>query len=435
MLQTLKNAWKIPDLRRRILFTLMMLIVFRFGAHIPVPYLTADAMQAFLGNGGTDLFSLFDVFTGGAFSNATVMAMGVSPYINASIIVQLLTVAIPSLERLAKEGLEGRKKINKITRYLGIALAFIQGAGLYVTLYNMSVTNGLDAIKNPSVLTFFVIVLTFTAGTAFIIWLGELITEKGLGNGVSLIIFAGIVSRIPSAAYGIYNQFLGAGVNAKGLIFVVAIIVVAIAAITFVVFFSEAERRIPVQYAKRVVGRKMYGGQSTNIPIKVAAGGVMPIIFAASIMSLPSTIKMMTNVKAGGVASFIFNLFETTNPFYIIVYIALIFMFSYFYAAIQFNPIEIANNLKKNGGFIPGFRPGRPTSDFISKALGKVTFLGAIFLSIVAGVPLVVGALNSSLNNVALGGTSVLIVVGVALETVRQLESQLMMRNYKGFLE
>ena len=211
MLQTLKNAWKIPDLRRRILFTLMMLIVFRFGAHIPVPYLTADAMQAFLGNGGTDLFSLFDVFTGGAFSNATVMAMGVSPYINASIIVQLLTVAIPSLERLAKEGLEGRKKINKITRYLGIALAFIQGAGLYVTLYNMSVTNGLDAIKNPSVLTFFVIVLTFTAGTAFIIWLGELITEKGLGNGVSLIIFAGIVSRIPSAAYGIYNQFLGAG--------------------------------------------------------------------------------------------------------------------------------------------------------------------------------------------------------------------------------
>ena len=203
MLQTLKNAWKIPDLRRRILFTLMMLIVFRFGAHIPVPYLTADAMQAFLGNGGTDLFSLFDVFTGGAFSNATVMAMGVSPYINASIIVQLLTVAIPSLERLAKEGLEGRKKINKITRYLGIALAFIQGAGLYVTLYNMSVTNGLDAIKNPSVLTFFVIVLTFTAGTAFIIWLGELITEKGLGNGVSLIIFAGIVSRIPSAAYGI----------------------------------------------------------------------------------------------------------------------------------------------------------------------------------------------------------------------------------------
>ena len=427
MLQTLKNAWKIPDLRRRILFTLMMLIVFRFGAHIPVPYLTADAMQAFLGNGGTDLFSLFDVFTGGAFSNATVMAMGVSPYINASIIVQLLTVAIPSLERLAKEGLEGRKKINKITRYLGIALAFIQGAGLYVTLYNMSVTNGLDAIKNPSVLTFFVIVLTFTAGTAFIIWLGELITEKGLGNGVSLIIFAGIVSRIPSAAYGIYNQFLGAGVNAKGLIFVAAIIVVAIAAITFVVFFSEAERRIPVQYAKRVVGRKMYGGQSTNIPIKVAAGGVMPIIFASSILSLPQTISMFWQPESGSVGAHILNLFSQTSVFYIVLYALLILAFAYFYASIQFNPIEIANNLKKNGG--------KPTSDFITKALGKVTFVGALFLAVVALLPLIVGAVNSSLRNVALGGTSVIIVVGVALDTVKQMEAQMLMRHHKGFLE
>ena len=435
MLQTLKNAWKIPDLRRRILFTLMMLIVFRFGAHIPVPYLTADAMQAFLGNGGTDLFSLFDVFTGGAFSNATVMAMGVSPYINASIIVQLLTVAIPSLERLAKEGLEGRKKINKITRYLGIALAFIQGAGLYVTLYNMSVTNGLDAIKNPSVLTFFVIVLTFTAGTAFIIWLGELITEKGLGNGVSLIIFAGIVSRIPSAAYGIYNQFLGAGVNAKGLIFVAAIIVVAIAAITFVVFFSEAERRIPVQYAKRVVGRKMYGGQSTNIPIKVAAGGVMPIIFASSILSLPQTISMFWQPESGSVGAHILNLFSQTSVFYIVLYALLILAFAYFYASIQFNPIEIANNLKKNGGFIPGFRPGKPTSDFITKALGKVTFVGALFLAVVALLPLIVGAVNSGLRNVALGGTSVIIVVGVALDTVKQMEAQMLMRHHKGFLE
>ncbi len=436
MLQTLKNAWKIPDLRRRILFTLMMLIVFRFGAHIPVPYLTADAMQAFLGNGGTDLFSLFDVFTGGAFSNATVMAMGVSPYINASIIVQLLTVAIPSLERLAKEGLEGRKKINKITRYLGIALAFIQGAGLYVTLYNMSVTNGLDAIKNPSVLTFFVIVLTFTAGTAFIIWLGELITEKGLGNGVSLIIFAGIVSRIPSAAYGIYNQFLGAGVNAKGLIFVAAIIVVAIAAITFVVFFSEAERRIPVQYAKRVVGRKMYGGQSTHIPIKVASAGVIPIIFAMSIMAFPGTIAAFAGVSeaSGGFWGGFLKIFSPNHWLYAVLYFLLIIFFTYFYTAIQFNPIEMANNMKKNGGFIPGIRPGRPTSDYISRTLSKITLAGAIFLGIIAVIPIFMN-LGLHINNFSIGGTSLLIVVGVALETVTQLESQMLMRHYKGFLE
>ena len=434
MLQTLKNAWKIPDLRRRILFTLMMLIVFRFGAHIPVPYLTADAMQAFLGNGGTDLFSLFDVFTGGAFSNATVMAMGVSPYINASIIVQLLTVAIPSLERLAKEGLEGRKKINKITRYLGIALAFIQGAGLYVTLYNMSVTNGLDAIKNPSVLTFFVIVLTFTAGTAFIIWLGELITEKGLGNGVSLIIFAGIVSRIPSAAYGIYNQFLGAGVNAKGLIFVAAIIVVAIAAITFVVFFSEAERRIPVQYAKRVVGRKMYGGQSTNIPIKVAAGGVMPIIFASSLMAIPGTIAAFIQPEEGSFWASFLQIFNYNSGFYAFLYFILIIAFAYFYVAIQYNPVEMANNLRKNNGAIPGIRPGKPTSDFIGRIISKVTLLGAMFCAVVAILPIGIAALTN-IQGVSLGGTTIIIIVGVALDTVKQLESEMMMRHYKGFLE
>ena len=432
------------DLRRRILFTLMMLIVFRFGAHIPVPYLTADAMQAFLGNGGTDLFSLFDVFTGGAFSNATVMAMGVSPYINASIIVQLLTVAIPSLERLAKEGLEGRKKINKITRYLGIALAFIQGAGLYVTLYNMSVTNGLDAIKNPSVLTFFVIVLTFTAGTAFIIWLGELITEKGLGNGVSLIIFAGIVSRIPSAAYGIYNQFLGAGVNAKGLIFVAAIIVVAIAAITFVVFFSEAERRIPVQYAKRVVGRKMYGGQSTNIPIKVAAGGVMPIIFASSIMAFPATIVRLVsggNMPTAGLGYYILGCLSAgyasawwTSLVYAILYALLILFFTYFYSSIQFNPIELANNMKKSGGYIPGIRPGKPTSDYIGKISSRLNLVGAFFLAIIAILPVIVGAIFN-VTALQIGGTSLLIMEGVALETVRQIESQMTMRHYKGFLE
>ena len=290
MFDVFKNAWKIPGLRRRIIFTVLMLVVFRFGAHIPVPYLSSEAMQQFLGAGGTDLFSLFDVFTGGAFSNATVLALGVSPYINSSIIIQLLTVAIPALERLAKASVEGRKKLNKITRYVAVILAFIQGAGLYVTLYNMHATAGVQAITNPSVLTFMTIVLTFTAGTAFIIWVGELITEKGLGNGVSLLIFAGIVSRIPTGMVTVYNQYLSSGTTLKGLIIVGAIIVVAVLAIAFVVFFSEAERRIPVQYAKRVVGRKMYGGQSTNIPIKVAMGGVMPIIFASSIMAFPATI-------------------------------------------------------------------------------------------------------------------------------------------------
>lgn len=444
MLDTFKNAWKIPDLRRRILFTVMMLIVFRFGAHIPVPYLSADAMKAFLGAGGTDLFSLFDVFTGGAFSNATVMAMGVSPYINASIIIQLLTVAIPSLERLAKEGLEGRKKINKITRYLGIVLAFIQGAGLYVTLYNMSVTNQIDAIINPGVLTFFVIVLTFTAGTAFIIWLGELITEKGLGNGVSLIIFAGIVSRIPTAGVNIYKQFLATGVTVKGLVIVAAIIVVAIAAITFVVWFSDAERRIPVQYAKRVVGRKMYGGQSTNIPIKIAAGGVMPIIFASSIMAFPATIVRLvsggnmpdTSTVGGLILSCLSAGYGPawTSVVYSVLYFLLIIFFTYFYSTIQFNPIEISNNIKKSGGFIPGIRPGKSTSDYIAKTTSRLNLVGAVFLGVIAIMPVVFGAVFN-MPGLQLGGTSLLIMEGVALETVRQIESQMVMRHYHGFLE
>lgn len=417
----------------------MMLIIFRFGAHIPVPYLSTEAMQAFLGNGGTDLFSLFDVFTGGAFSNATVMAMGVSPYINASIIVQLLTVAIPSLERLAKEGLEGRKKINKITRYLGIALAFIQGAGLYVTLYNMG-----NAITNPSVMTFFVIVLTFTAGTAFIIWLGELITEKGLGNGVSLIIFAGIVSRIPTAAYGLYQQKLSTGITASGLIFVAAVLVVAVAAITFVVFFSDAERRIPVQYAKRVVGRKMYGGQSTNIPIKVAAGGVMPIIFASSIMAFPATIvRLVTggNMPQTGLGYYILGCLSAgyaspwwTSLVYAILYALLILFFTYFYSSIQFNPIELANNMKKSGGYIPGIRPGKPTSDYIGKISSRLNLIGAFFLAVIAILPVIVGAIFN-ITSLQIGGTSLLIMEGVALETVSQIESQMTMRHYKGFLE
>lgn len=442
-MSTILNAFKIPDLRKRILFTLFMLIIFRFGAHIPVPYLSAEAMQAFLGGGGADLFSLFDVFTGGAFSNATVMALGVSPYINASIIIQLLTVAIPSLERMAKEGVEGRKKINKITRYLGIALAFVQGAGLYVTLHNMGVQSGMTTIMNEGVLTFFIITLTFTAGTAFIVWLGELITEKGLGNGVSLIIFAGIVSAIPSGAIKIYNQFLADGITIKGLLVSAAIVVVAIAAIALVVLFDSAERRISVQYAKRVVGRKMYGGQSTNIPIKVIMGGVMPIIFASSIMAFPATIVRLLssgNLPTKGLGYYVLSCLSAglgpwwCDVVYAVIYFLLIIFFTYFYSSIQFNTVELANNLKKSGGYIPGYRPGKPTSDFVSKVSNRLNFIGAIFLGIIAVLPVVVGAVFG-IDGLQIGGTSLLIMEGVALETVRQIESQMVMRHYRGFLE
>jgi len=446
MLSTIKNAFKIPDLRKRIYFTLFMLIIFRLGAHIPVPRLSSEAMQAFLGGGGMDLFSMFNVFTGGAFSSATVMALGVSPYINASIIVQLLAVAIPALERMAKEGVEGRKKLNKITRYLGIVLAFVQGAGLYVTLHNMGVENpGLNPIENEGLLSFFVIVLTFVAGTAFIIWLGELITEKGLGNGISMIIYAGIVSSIPGGILAIYKQFLAPGVfSIKGLIIAVAILVVAVLAITLVVLFNTAERKIPVQYAKRVVGRKMYGGQSTNIPIKVVSGGVMPIIFASSIMAFPATIvRLVTggNIPQTGIWNKVLGCLSAglssawwTYLVYAVLYFLLIIFFTYFYSSIQFNPIELANNMKKSGGYIPGYRPGKPTSDFISKVSNRLNFAGALFLGVIAVLPIVVGAVFG-IQGLQIGGTSLLIMEGVALETVQQLESQMVMRHYKGFLE
>ena len=445
MFSTIKNAFKIADLRKKIYFTLFMLIIFRFGAHIPVPGLDPEAMRAFLGN-GLDLFSMFDVFTGGAFSNATVMALGVSPYINASIIIQLLTVAIPALERLAKEGAEGRKKINKITRYVGIILAFVQGAGLYVTLHNMGVQDPtIQPIANEGWQAFFLIVLTFVAGTAFIVWLGELITEKGLGNGISMIIYAGIVSRIPSGIVTVYNNFLAPGAfSIKGLIISVAILVVAILAITLVVLFNTAERKIPVQYAKRVVGRKMYGGQSTNIPIKVVSGGVMPIIFASSIMAFPATIVRLAtggNIPTSGIWNTVLGCLSAglstiwwTYLVYAALYFLLIIFFTYFYSSIQFNPIELANNMKKSGGYIPGYRPGKPTSDFIGKVSSRLNFAGALFLGVVAVMPIVIGA-AFGIQGLQIGGTSLLIMEGVALETVQQMESQMVMRHYKGFLE
>ena len=426
MFETLKSAWHVPELRKKLIYTAFIILLFRIGSSIPVPYIDITALAQYFDSVSNTMLGFMNVFAGGGLSNATIFAMSVTPYINASIIIQLLTVAIPALERMVRDGgEEGRKKLSAITRYLGVALGLLQGYSYYVLLRSNSLIEYTDFWHG------LVIVLTFTAGTALIMWMGELITKNGVGNGISILLFAGIVSRGPAMVSSLVEMIRG------GLSWVVAalVVLVSLAIIVFVVFISDAERRIPIQYAKRVVGRKMYGGQSTHLPIKVNASGVMPIIIAASIMSLPATIKMMVNPQVGSLSDTIFNWFSSNHPVYIVLYILLIFMFSYFYAAIQFNPIEIANNLKKNGGFIPGFRPGRPTSDFITKALGKVTFLGAIFLSIVAGIPLIVGALNSSLSSVALGGTSVLIVVGVALETVRQLESQLMMRNYKGFLE
>lgn len=427
MIETLKNAWRVPELRKKLIYTLCIIVIFRLGSSIPVPYIDVESLAEYFDQMSGTMLGYMNVFSGGGLSNATIFAMSVTPYINASIILQLLTVAIPALEQMVRDGgEEGRQKMTAITRYLGVALGLLQGYAFYVLLRSQSLLKYTDFLHGV------VIVLTFTAGTALIMWLGEHITKNGVGNGISVILFAGIVSRGPSMAQSLYELIRNGGVS---YIVAALIVVVALAIVVFVVYISDAERRIPIQYAKRVVGRKQYGGQSTFLPIKVNACGVMPIIFAASIMSLPSTIEMMANVPDGGLADKFFSLFHSSNPFYIVVYIVLIFAFSYFYATIQFNPIEIANNMKKNGGFIPGFRPGRPTSEFIMRALGKVTFMGAIFLSIVAAIPLVIGALNSSLSNVAIGGTSVLIVVGVALETVRQIESQLMMHNYKGFLE
>lgn len=426
MLETIKNAWRVAELRKKILYTLFIVFIFRLGSSIPVPFvdfaMLSQAFEQQTSNGS--LLSFMDVFTGGGLSNATIFAMGITPYINASIILQLLTVAIPALEHMVKDGgEEGQKKIASWTRYIAVLLGFVQGFSYYMLLKSWGL------LTETGVWAAIVIIMAFTAGTALIMWMGEHITQNGIGNGISIILFAGIISRGPSLATALVQLFKTSAVIG------ILMILVGLAMVVFIVYMSNAERRIPIQYAKRVVGRKMYGGQSTHLPIKVNATGVMPIIFASSILSLPATIQMFWNPEAGTVGASIMSLFQQTSPFYIALYAVMIFGFSYFYASIQFNPIEIANNLKKNGGYIPGFRPGKPTSDFIMKALGKVVFVGAIFLCVVALVPLIIGAFNSNLRNVALGGTSVIIVVGVALETVKQLEAQMMMRHHKGFLE
>ena len=427
MIQTIRNAWKIEELRNKILFTLVILLLYRLGNAIPVPYVNVDALQAYFSTVQDTIFGLLNVMSGGAFSSATIFALSIQPYINASIIIQLLCIAIPALERLSKEGgEEGKKKIASITRYSTVAIALLQGFGFYTLIKNY----GLLMSDASGVLPAIVIILTFTAGSALIMWLGEQITEFGIGNGISMILFASIISRLPTTIITSVSNI------ARGqLQWWVAVLMVigALALIVLIVLVNDAERKIPVQYAKRVVGRKMYGGQSTHLPMKVNMSGVMPIIFAQSIASIPATVAAFTGKTSGWVSTF----FGNNSIPYAVIYFLLIIFFAYFYSTIQFNPIEVANNLKKNGGYIPGFRPGKPTSEFIQKVLNKITLFGAIYLGIIAVTPILVAHFSNAaaLTGISLGGTSIIIVVGVALETVRALEAQLLMRNYKGFLD
>ncbi len=429
MLQTLRNAWKIPELRKKMLYTLLMLVIFRLGSYIPVPGLTAEAVAGLMGGFSDGMQGLLNNFSGGALERGSIFAMSISPYINASIILQLLTVAIPALERLAKEGEEGRKKISSYTRYGTVILGFLQATGLYFGLRS--------GMEGNAVMNYIVVTLSLTAGTAFLMWLGEQITENGIGNGISLLIFTGIVSRGPAMIQSLRATLITAeGMSIQSVITLIAVIAVAVLAIALVVLMNDAERRIPVQYAKRVVGRKMYGGQSTHIPVKLAMAGVMPIIFAVSIMSFPQTINMFINGDGAptGFWGVVLSLFHQTHPFYIVVYFLLVVFFTYFYTAIQFNPIEISNNMKKNGGFVPGIRPGKPTSDFVARIVSKITLFGSIYLAVIAIFPILL-AFVPNLGGISIGGTSLLITVGVALETVKQMESQMLMRHYKGFLE
>ena len=427
MFTTLRNAWKIPELRKKILFTLFVLLIYRLGACVPVPYVNVAELATYFSQqlSGTVL-GLYNAMSGSAFSQATVFAIGIQPYINASIIIELLAIAIPALERLAKEGgEEGQKKIQRITRYTTVGLALLMGFAYYVMLKNYNLLN------ETGFLAGLVIVVTFMAGASFLMWMGEQIDQFGIGNGISMILFAGIISRIPSLVSALVSSLASGAIKwYTAILLVLGMLLIVV----FIVFITNSERRIPVQYAKRVVGRKMYGGQSTHLPMKVNMSGVLPIIFAQSIASLPATIcAFVPKWQNGWVMK---HIFDTTTWPYIVIYFLLIIFFSYFYSTIQFNPIEVANNLKKNGGFIPGFRAGKPTSEFIQKVLNKITLFGAIYLSVIAITPLIISACSKAeqLTGISLGGTSIIIVVGVALETVRALEAQMLMRNYKGFL-
>ncbi|MDY2670139.1 MAG: preprotein translocase subunit SecY [Anaerovoracaceae bacterium] len=423
-LKSLGQAFKVPELRKKIIFTILMLVIFRVGCCIPIPGIDRDVLSSYFGS-ASGLFSLFDMFSGGSFSNFTIFALSITPYVTASIILQLLTVAIPSLEALAKEGTEGQKKIAQYTRYLTVVLAFVQAIGLTVGLFR-------SAVINDSFFSLALIILCLTAGTAFLMWLGEQINEYGVGNGISLIIMAGIVARMPSDIHQTINKINTGEVSAiNGIIFVIF----AVAVVVGIIEVQQGTRKIPVQYAKRVVGRKMYGGQNTHIPLKVNQAGVIPVIFSLSILQFPLTLSYFAK-QDSAFTSFITKYLSTQgNPgiwIYSAVNILLILFFTYFYTAIIFNPQDVADNMKANGGFIPGIRPGRPTVEYLTRVMNRITFAGAIFLAVIATLPIIIG--NFTALELQFGGTSLLIAVGVALDTMKQIESQMIMRNYQGFL-
>ena len=424
MFGTLAHAWKVPDIRKKMIFTLLMLVIFRLGSNIPVPGINRAVLSQVFAD-GTGLFGLFDLFSGGAFSNFTIFALSITPYITASIILQLLTIAIPSLERLAKEGVEGRKKIAQYTRYLTVVLAFVQAIGLSVGLFR-------QALISTDFFSVAVVVLTLSAGTAFLMWLGEQINENGIGNGISLIIFAGIITRLPSS---IHTNWIKLTAGELGVVTVILFLIFALIVIVGTIAIQQGQRRVPVQYAKRVVGRKMYGGQSTHIPLKVNQAGVIPVIFSMSLLQFPLTLTYF--FPNSGFTSFVTTwLSPAGNPgawIYSIFNIFLIIFFTYFYTAITFNPMEVAENMKANGGFIPGIRPGRPTVEYLSRVMSRITFVGAIFLAVIATIPTLIGSFTAL--ETGFGGTSLLIAIGVALDTMTQLENQMVMRNYEGFLK
>lgn len=435
MFKTFRNAWKVPELRNKILYTLLIILIFRIGCHVPVPFMDPEAVQSMFAEG--NFLSYMNILSGGALSQGTLFSLSIQPYINASIIVQLLTYALPPLENLQKEGESGRKKLQKITSFVSLGIALVMAYAYYLTLRNNHALNYTGGFAG--VFTGAVIVLAFAAGASLVVWLGNRVNEKGIGNGISIILFAGIVSRGPGA---IINMFVNAHENKHLYVVIPFVLLVFVAMIGFIVFMNESERRIPIQYAKRVVGRKQYGGQNTHIPIKIAMSGVMPIIFAMAIMSLPSTLSMFIDpAKTTNPDGFwhkfyvgFLNFFSYQSPWYAILYFLLIIAFNYFYVSMQYNPIEIANNLRQNNGGIPGIRPGKPTSDYIQRVLGKITLVGAFFLGVIAILPIFTSLVIKGLN-ISMGGTSILIVVSVVLETVRTLESQMMMRHHKGFLE
>ena len=443
MFETIKNAWKVADLKKKLLFTLFIIVLYRVGTAIPIPYVDSNMLSLYMSATGGSIFQYLNIITGNAFANATLFALGINPYITASIVMQLLCIAIPYLENLSKEGEEGKKKINQITRYVTVALGLITAFGYYQLLKANSV------IVDTSVFAAFVIILSYCAGSSLVMWLAEKINEDGIGNGISMILFANIISRLPAGMGTLIALVTGKGSYLKddgstgniplwaGIILAVVIVVFAIAMVAFIVWMTHSERRIPVQYAKKVVGRKVYGGQSSNLPIKVNMTGVMPIIFANSIITIPSTIAMFLPTPAEGSfwAGFL-GLFASDSVFYAILTFVLIVAFAYFYISISFNPVEVANNMKANGGFIPGIRPGRPTSDYITKILSRVTFIGALCLGVIAVIPLLANIVTSgAMAGLAFGGSSVIILCGVILETIREIEAQMTMRHYKGFLE